>query len=316
VSLVARSYLHADVRHTPMAVCQVPRVRDHMREFLEFIQEPDYGYTEIRAIKNGSVRQFWEADRVAATKLALDFSEDGFDAYYGVIPRMTQRGDASAVAPETSVLWADLDAKDKRLGSKLAALQSLIDYEIPPSVIVDSGHGYHAYWKMSERIPVWRAVNMMKGLATHLFGDHVYDAPRILRVPGTTNWKDPGCPVPVRVLRFDTTRLMRPGDFEHAENTAYRQSVVEAREPVEHKYVPPESRDDLPEWLMRLIVEGAPQGQRSEAIFKVMVHLARRGWSDNEIRDIMNNHTIGEKIQEMRYGGERWFNRSLQRARS
>lgn len=278
--------------------------------FLDFIQDP-IGYCEIRSIRDGVVRQQWYTDRSEAIAHALEDSAAGYDAYYGVVSRLTPHGNADSVASETPVLWADLDAKSHPNG-KAGALLSLIDYEIPASVIVDSGHGYHAYWRLREPLEMARAIGIMRGIAGHLRGDHVYDAPRILRVPGTVNWKDRSQPVDVRVVRFDTTRIMRAADFVHAELAGRPKPPA----PAEYRYIDPQAREELPQWLADLIQDGAPQGQRSEAAFKVMVYLAKYGWSDAEIYSVFASGGIGEKMREMRTGGERWFRRSLERARS
>jgi hypothetical protein len=193
---------------------------------------------------------------------------------------------------------------------------ALIDYDIPPAVVVDSGHGYHAYWALDHFIPVDRATTIMRGIARHVKGDHVYDAARILRLPGTQNWKDPDHPLPVRVLRFDATRRYRPADFIEAESVGVAERQRDERPVSPAVYIPPADRRVLPDWLDALITQGVPQGQRSEASFKVMYYLAKYGWSDEEIRSIFEVMAIGEKMREMRKGGERWFNRSMKRARS
>ena len=285
-----------------------------MRDFLDFIQ-PGEGLTEVRRIMDGKVKQHWFENHAEVTDLSLQWSDAGWDVYYGVLPRLDHGGKASDVARYTSTLWADVDAK-AHSDSKQASLMSLIDYAIPPAVVVDSGHGYHAYWVLDSFIPIDKACNIMRGIARQVKGDHVYDAPRILRLPGTQNWKDPDHPLPVRVLRFDATRRYRAGDFVDAESIGLGEHERANRKPVPTVYIPPADRKELPDWLDRLITDGAPQGQRSEAAFKVMYYLAKYGWSDSEIHTIFEVMAIGEKMREMRTGGERWFKRSMARARS
>jgi putative DNA primase/helicase len=282
-----------------------------VRDFLDFIQPEGTGYTEVRAIRDGRVRQWWTQDRQEAVDLALRQSDEGWDAYYGVIPRIGEHGDSDSVLNVTRVLWADLDAKMH--GTKMQTLSAITRYSITPSVVVDSGHGYHTYWALDEWVPWVDAQAAMKGLAKALNGDHVYDQARILRIPGTMNWKEPDDPRPVRTIVFDTTNVRRFSTFA-AEFQSGRVNE-QPRESITVKYVPPADRDDLPDWLVGIIRDGAPQGQRSEQCFKVMCHLARRGWSDTEIKTVFEQGGIGEKMRERR-DGDRWFQRSMNRARA
>jgi hypothetical protein len=277
---------------------------------------PPEGYVEVRSILSRTegkpeVRQWFGTDRQKAVDYALAQSDDGYDAYYGVLPRTDRLGDAAHVVSETGVLWADLDAK--AVGSKQQALMSLIRFPLPPSVVVDSGHGYHAYWKLVSGVPFAKGQVTMIGLARMLDGDHVYDQPRILRIPGTTNWKDRDVPMPVRTVVFNTTQLLRYADFHEVTECGYQaQHPPKTSTWTSRTYV---KEADLPSWLSDIIRDGAAQGERSEQCFKVMIKLAERGWSDTDIRDAFDSGGIGEKMREMR-SGERWFNYSLAKARA
>lgn len=279
-----------------------------MRDFLDFLMSPE-GFVEVRTIRAGKVDQWFTRSRGLAVERALEMSTEGWDAYYGVLPRLSEKGNGDSCATETTVLWADLDAKT--IGSKSQALMSLVRYVLPPSVVVDSGHGYHAYWKLDEAVPFERARLAMIGIARELHGDHVYDRARILRIPGTTNYK--ADPVPVRTVVFNTTHVMAMRDFHQQVAHGVRDQMpqVAPRPATTPRY----RSHDLPDWLQDLIDLGAPQGQRSEQAYKVMIKLASRGWSDAEIRQAFDTGGIGEKMREMR-NGDRWFEHSLAKART
>lgn len=283
-----------------------------MRDFLDFVMLPG-GYVELRAIQQGKVRRWWERDRQAASDLAIQLSDDGWDAYYGVLPRRIHGGTAEDVAPFTRTLWADLDAKVH--GDKAATLSVVTGrLAVPPSVVVDSGHGYHAYWRLDSIVEFERARTIMVGIAQVMKGDHVYDAARILRIPGTVNYKDPQEPKPVRTILFNTRAVYRVGDFHHYEYLGEKK----LHPPVHNTGVfrPIPRTDDMPAQLAELIRDGVPQGQRSEAAWGVMCALIERGWSDDEILAAFQSGGIGEKMREMHDGGTRWFNRSVARARA
>jgi len=126
----------------------------------------------------------------------------GLDVYVGVTARRARGGTAADVVAATC-LWAELDGSQSGKGhgcqSKHEAWQRLASCPVPPSIIVDSGGGYHAYWLLEEpvvdrdalrQVPVWNArirelLRDDRGYA----GDDVGDLARILRMPGTSNRK-------------------------------------------------------------------------------------------------------------------------------
>jgi hypothetical protein len=77
----------------------------------------------------------------------------------------------------------------------------------PPAILVHSGGGIHAYWPLTEPVPVGRWQELADALknaakATGLLADLVCtaDSCRVLRPPGTVNWKDPANPRRVKIL--------------------------------------------------------------------------------------------------------------------
>lgn len=115
------------------------------------------------------------------------------------------------------IVYADLDYKDPALLEKNYA--PLIGFNIRPTFVIDTGHGYHLIWILKEEVPHAVAEKIMRQLARVLTGDSVWDAPRILRLPGTMNVKAEPF-VPCEIEKADPDRQYNPADFDPLEGVA------------------------------------------------------------------------------------------------
>jgi len=153
--------------------------------------------------------------------------------YFGVhpcaaIPTTNARGEPAK--PETvrarnelitsiGCLFSEFDAKD--FDDDKGAVLAHIDGLMPaPSVLIDSGGGYHAYWLLREPWTLAtdddreRARKLQAAWVTYTGGDQgAKDLARVLRLPGTDNHKyDP--PRPVDFVRCDLTLTYPLADLE------------------------------------------------------------------------------------------------------
>ena len=129
-------------------------------------------------------------------------NEAGANMYFGVAHRDGNGGKAENVTHATAV-WADIDGKDwdaedPDRGKALALehMNSTFYDGLEPSIIVDTGHGYHVYWLLSESYRFTsdeerrRFKRVLDGISSMLRGDKsANDIARILRLPGTLNTK-------------------------------------------------------------------------------------------------------------------------------
>jgi uncharacterized protein (UPF0254 family) len=118
-------------------------------------------------------------------------------------------------------LWLDIDFKGEYPDAKAATLAlrafSQASALPAPAILVGSGNGLHAYWPLDAAVPLdrWqRLADALKGaaIATGFARPAVkpakpsidlscsIDACRVLRPPGTFNWKDPANPKEVKLL--------------------------------------------------------------------------------------------------------------------
>lgn len=188
-------------------------------------------------------------------------------------PKRGGRGKSEDTAGAT-VLWLDLDDPSD------AALKRLEDFDPQPAAIHHSGHGFHVFWKLDaftdDRIAVERAnLGLIEavGLAA---ADRCWDISRILRVPGTMNFKDVD-PLPVTVkLRSDTSTPL--ASFPVGERKVV-EMLTEGPASLPHDFLV-----ELPVWLAARITTGEGAATKSDGSvdrsandWSVVSHLLKRG---------------------------------------
>ena len=166
------------------------------------------------------------------------------NVYFGVhpvtqIPPTNARGEATpphavrsqlAYIAAINCLFAEFDAKDFD-DSKEATLAHIQRLTISPSVIIDSGGGYHCYWLLVEPFLLdsdearARANRLQKAWVGLVGSDNgAKDLARVLRVPGTRNFKEKYAP-DFPVVTFVSANL------EHVYRLEELEGVIPAPEP-------------------------------------------------------------------------------------
>lgn len=116
-----------------------------------------------------------------------------------------------------SVLWVDLDCYDPI--QKTAALDALYAFSSPPTLVVDSGGGLHAYWLLdsfSDDLPAIKARNKwLYQQFSDNAADTIFDLARVLRVPSSYNVKQK-VPRLVSIVRYTSELVYKLSDFSAA----------------------------------------------------------------------------------------------------
>ena len=163
--------------------------------------EPAGGLIEVRRRlpAGGMAASFHAVERRRDAVTLLERLGRETDVYVGVAPRRPfrvdgcQSGGRDAIE-HVHVLWADCD--------EAAAVEALDGFRPAPSVVIHSGHGRHAYWALWPPVGADEAESANRRLVHALGADpRAVDAARILRPPGTVNFKRE--PVPVVVERME-----------------------------------------------------------------------------------------------------------------
>lgn len=214
------------------------------------------------------------------------------DLYFGVSPR--ERGDIDAVSRVVS-LWADLDLKD--FHQDLNSLQAVLDaYPAEPSAVVDSGHGRHIYWFLSEDALGDEAQEVMRRICERIGADPAHHPGWVLRVPGTTNYKDREHPAPVQEL------------FVH-EGLAYP-----LRDLAKLTGVSPRVSYLVATGNLKAPGERKKFRSRSERDFEVLRELTALGVSRETIKSIFVYRPVGDKYREAGTNQDHYLEHSLDNA--
>jgi hypothetical protein len=132
--------------------------------------------------------------RREAVMLHADLTQFGerrrANIYFGVCPR-PRPGDAHDQSIKTvRCLWCDIDdahVEEARRRWTSAGVP-------PPSIVVNSGSGIHAYWLLKQDLTSRQQRRRLQAILPNFYrsfgGDHVQNLSRVMRPPGTLNYKD------------------------------------------------------------------------------------------------------------------------------
>ena len=176
----------------------------------------------------------WYRDIAAAAEFVL--KSRMLDVYVGVGLSMADHGPArrcvSAEIAGITGFWADLDLRSdahskKALPATVADALSIIPASMPPTIVILTGNGAHAWWifkepyifdddddrqAMATHVARWHTLLCLNASSRGWAYDRLSDLARILRIPGTRNLKDPANPKDVVVHSF-TDRRYNLSDF-------------------------------------------------------------------------------------------------------
>lgn len=151
-----------------------------------------------------------------------------FDVYFGCAKYGTLNNRKTENALYFRALWIDIDCgPTKAVPDDKGVIKGYIDQQtglvefkkfcravgLPRPILVSSGYGIHAYWLIGETIgrSAWRplAERLSELCIEHglIVDPAVFEPARVLRIPGTHNFKDKANPLPVEVMNEHTEPL-------------------------------------------------------------------------------------------------------------
>ena len=188
------------------------------QEFLKHVLPDDGYYCIVGKDKHNNLSHKFIQTLNESQKVIDNLVDLKQDVYFACSTFTTGSNRTADNAKQERALWLDIDCgydtrkqrwKDYQSKTEgMQAIRAFIDTTgLPDPVIVDSGRGLHVYWAFTDAVvkEVWKPVaEGLKFLCVkhNLKADPACtsDIARILRVPGTFNYKDENKPEPVAVL--------------------------------------------------------------------------------------------------------------------
>jgi hypothetical protein len=245
----------------------------------------------------------------------------------------------AAKADIQAMTWAHVDidpiSGETPRQAKERALADLRKFTLRPSVVIDSGGGVQAFWRLKEPVVINGNLDELelvnKSLELALGGDHCWNIDRIMRVPGTINWPDEKkrskgrVPALAKLAYFgnETYKLSQFPISEEARGQA--RTGEKPRVDLGDEVQLVEDLSQLPAlsatpWLLRLIELGdstlTPYPSRSEALWAALHGMIDVGLDDRAIAGVILNpkFKISESVLDRRQGAIKYATAEIARA--
>jgi hypothetical protein len=267
--------------------------------FENFYKDVNDGFLELRPFKNSKPNQsIFLPILELPNRLQgeLDKLVTHCDVYFGVASRRTNRNGKKENCSLLPAFYIDVDygtvghKKGSFFATKESSLQHLHSLNLNPSVIIESGHGLHVYWLLSEPLllnqdSISKAESIMRTLQFISGGDSTQDVSRILRVPYTNNFKT--SPESLAEIVY--------ADYE------CRCSLIQIENMLQERGFDKIAKslsksDELRRWVFS--VTDTPIDDRSRFDQKIITKLAADGCTEDEICAVFNYFPTSGKYME------------------
>ena len=185
-----------------------------MTDFLKSVLPTQGVYCTV-GIRAGAVKQSFQQTIDDVEAVGSGMNSQGVDAYFALATFEDDSGRKADNAVFLRSFFLDLDCgTGKPYADQAAAAQALsifiTETKLPNPTLVNSGGGLHVYWPLTEDVATSEWVRHAKSLKRlcaqkKLFADPAVtaDAARILRIPGTHNFKNETSR-PVQIIALGT----------------------------------------------------------------------------------------------------------------
>lgn len=228
---------------------------------------------------------------------ALELDGMGYNAFVNVNPRREMAAFESSV-PYVTALALDIQPERIQIAEAEARL---VRAGMPPTAAVVSGYGAHFYLVLTEPAETSRAKLLWERLCHFVTSDSIFSLNRIMRMPGTRNWKKKP-PVWCSMTSINADRRYSIEDVAHKLDRVGAAAVLPHKEGIPVSVDPPEDWMHLHQRLSPGVLDVINTGEknafserqvtRSEADWMVVMALVNAGASDEMIAWVYANNPI------------------------
>lgn len=274
---------------------------DHGDHFQVATIDPATGRIEARPATANTVEALRPWIAGATGKLNVYFCPNRLRTAMG---RKASKDDVAALA----CFHVDIDPRDRHdPQAERARIRADLEASSPrPSVIIDSGNGFQAFWKLRRPIPVSGNAEVLEAtnrrVADYFAADSCHTLEHLMRLPGTINVPDARKRAKGRtetravLVHFDPAAVYELADFDNVPPPALREVL---------------SDDAKFRARWHGSTEGLHDTSRSGRDMSITRMLVRRGWDDGAIRAALDAFPHGKARKE----DDRYLSRMLAKAR-
>lgn len=256
---------------------------------------PDTLWLEVRCIhpETGEVRTFWAQlnnakQHETVMKQADKLNAEGYGVYFAPCLRREKKGSAASAAL-VPALWVDVDC-DGNQTRRDKGLTKLRKFEPAPSVIVDSGGGWHGYWLLDAPFLLetdeekQRIAYILHGLFKALDGDEAYvkSVASVMRLPDSINTKPDRDGAMVQVVDWHPDRRYALSSFDWLAVKPQSTPMFSTNGSGHHP---------LPPRTEQYLASGATNGSRNAELFAAACQMRDAGYSQSDAeRELVVRH--------------------------
>ena len=181
------------ISNLPVSKCEPDELlpeREVIASFLSVIGH-DVHLCSIVPDGGSCTGRWFGTDLPVATTWAVSESEAGRNVYWTVNRVAENCNRKPGKVDIVGVRFAHIDIDPPKTGGAFDKLQThaeLLSLSYPPTLIIDSGGGLQAFWRLDGPASVDEVESVNRSLAERLGGDKCHNIDRLMRLPGTVNY--------------------------------------------------------------------------------------------------------------------------------